>query len=143
MEPWATITAESVGVDPHFALFPWQQSGIDIHHREQQRTKSRVIKKHQARLHHIQKMFSDPEHDRFASTRAYNGQVKPTSEVPALPALGDCTSIAVKDLQCGTTHRRQVLRGVLVVDACFTGSVDTVLEDQAGDCVQVSRSWSS
>eukprot|EP00878_Enallax_costatus_P036819 GHUV01041384.1.p1 GENE.GHUV01041384.1~~GHUV01041384.1.p1 ORF type:complete len:178 (+),score=29.67 GHUV01041384.1:302-835(+) len=135
MEPLAAMMAEMMGVNPGLALSAMRQSGIDIHNYGQERTKSQIIKAHEAGLRRMMQMLN--ARGMSILSTSYNEHVKPASDFPAPPALGDCTPIAVRDLQQGTTHRGRVLRGILVVDANHMGSVHTVLEDEAGDCVKV------
>jgi hypothetical protein len=50
-----------------------------------------------------------------------------------------CSSILIGDLELGSTHQRRVLKGRLVEDAIKMQSVQTVLEDEYGDVVVVSK----
>jgi hypothetical protein len=50
-----------------------------------------------------------------------------------------CSSILIGDLELGSTHQRRVLKGRLVEDPIKMQSVQTVLEDEPGDVVVVSK----
>jgi hypothetical protein len=54
------------------------------------------------------------------------------------PALELCSRIRIRDLEVGATHRGSVLRGRLLTEAIKMQSVQSVLEDEAGDVVVVS-----
>jgi hypothetical protein len=48
-----------------------------------------------------------------------------------------CSNIFIRDLNAGKTHRGSVLKGRLVTEAIKMQSVQTLLEDDAGDVVKV------
>jgi hypothetical protein len=64
--------------------------------------------------------------------------VKPAFPTPALPP-GRCRPTRVAQLQQQTTHRGRALRGVTVTEPIIMRSLQTVLQDEAGDLVTVSR----
>lgn len=54
------------------------------------------------------------------------------------PAMEHCSQIMIDDLEVGATHRGSVLKGRLITQAIKMQSVQSVLEDAAGDVVVVS-----
>lgn len=54
------------------------------------------------------------------------------------PAMEHCSRIMIQDLEVGATHRGSVLKGKLITQATKMQSVNSVLEDVAGDVVVVS-----
>lgn len=141
MEHFSAMMANLMGVQPDIAPSGMKRMGIDMDKFGKQRNKTQIIKSHEEGLRATQMRLSDCS---TIVSQSFNKYVKVASDFPTPPALDDCVPISVKELQQGTTHRGRVLRGYLVVDANYMGSVHTVLEDQAGDCVKVDSSphWS-
>lgn len=61
---------------------------------------------------------------------------KPT-EYAKPPAMQHCSRILIRDLEVGATHRGSVLKGKLITQAIKMQSVQSVLEDAAGDVIVV------
>jgi hypothetical protein len=60
----------------------------------------------------------------------------------ATPRLRLCVcvwTVAVTSLQLDTTHRGRVLRGTLVEEPVYSGSIALLLQDDAGDMVTVCQ----
>lgn len=98
----------------------------------EQRTKAQTLAEHRSALLELKR-------DLHESSCAHipNIATRKTHFGAATP-FESCSSILIRDLVVGSTHRRRVLKGRTVTEAIKMQSVQTVLEDEAGDVVTVS-----
>jgi hypothetical protein len=109
--------------------------GLNLRTFGQRRDNESIIAHHARHRKDIMRsMLGKAYHIGFTHSR----DVKPAFATPALPP-GRCRPIRVAQLQQQTTHRGRALRGVTVTEPIIMRSLQTVLQDEAGDLVTVSE----
>lgn len=98
----------------------------------EQRTPAQTLAEHRAALSELRQDLREGPIWHMPNT-----QPRKTSFGAGCP-YEQCSSILVRELEVGATHRRRVLQGRLVTQAIKMQSVQTVLEDEAGGLVPVS-----
>jgi hypothetical protein len=100
----------------------------------QPRSRAQIIEHHNFSLKDITEFLSTKGTRHHSSN---NRLVKPAERFATPPAFSSCSTILCNELRLDAVHKRYALSGTLIVDALLMSSVHTVLEDAAGDVVQV------
>jgi hypothetical protein len=115
------------------------KSGIDVERFGQQQSREELLAKHNKGLADVRdaEALSRKNMPVLYSTNAGVGGAKPSS----LPAAdwAALTPVHARTLSVGTTHTGRMLRGNIAVDPMQATSLQTVLEDELGDLVKVSK----
>jgi hypothetical protein len=99
---------------------------VDSHAQDTTRWRHKVFQKLGTDAHVINFSHDTPDIERV-DARVKTVRASEFSELP----------IHVRHLKVGTTHTGRVLRGKVLVQADLYTSVQTLIEDEAGDCVRV------
>jgi hypothetical protein len=100
----------------------------------QQRTRDQTLVEHESALRELKSELR--KRDGFRASFSMGACKAPFSIQPA--AVDRCHPLLIKDLDVNCEHIGAVLKGKLVTDALQMRSVQSVLEDEAGDVVTVS-----
>lgn len=101
---------------------------------EKSRARQQLISQHNSSLRSVKDMVA--RSDLLVHLTHSQLQKRP-SGIPAARSMGRCSPIAIEDLLVGTTHRRRVLIGTLLVEPVPFNAIATLLEDGNGDVVSV------
>lgn len=107
----------------------------------QPRTRVETLAEHAAALQELRQELQSNRTKMHVPNIAARKAAPPYSAPP--PPAESCRRILINDLDLGVVHRSRILRGRLITDAYIKmQSVQSVLEDDAGDVVMVSCSAS-
>lgn len=114
-------------------MFPFKRLGGAQGRYGDQRTKAQTLAEHRSALLGLKQVLRERSSMHMPSIASRKSRFETACPFEL------CSSILIGDLELGSTHQRRMLKGRLVEDAIKMQSVQTVLEDESGDVVVVSK----
>ncbi len=111
-------------------------TGVDNDNFGRQRSKQQLIEKHEQSRKYIKRQIRE---GMVSIANTHSAYAKPFASRVDASVMHRYTPVHIEDLHVGTTHKGRVLRGTTIVEPMVMNAVSTVLEDENGDAVYVSR----
>lgn len=111
-----------------------EQCGFDFERFGRPRSREELLADHAL----SRKKLAPPNYSQTAISWTHHNDVKPVADFPHPPSVHDCTPVHVHSLKPQNTHRGRLLRGTLATQPVVIVGVQTLLEDELGNLVNVS-----
>lgn len=118
----------------------WRRLGGSVEDFGNRRTRDQTLEEHDDALDELKRQLQQPDFTALPG-------IMPSrpARFTRPPALDSCEPILIDELytQCGATFHRRALLGTLIADTIKMSSVQSLLEDKAGDVITVGVTTSA